>query len=107
MYDKLESIIKELNPSCRIGEYKDRIVKLFENEKVGEKKDSVENFVSLATLQAAVRWMEYYGDPINNNQKYREMMTDNTYGQSYKDDITAIRLALGKSQDQQRNEGVL
>lgn len=45
MYNKLENIIKELNPSCNVGEYRDRIVELFENENWGGEKVRVENFV--------------------------------------------------------------
>ena len=52
MCDELENIIRELNPSCRIGEYRDRIIGLFENE--GGEKVQVENIVSLPDILFAL-----------------------------------------------------
>ena len=49
MYDELEDIIRELNSSCHIGEYRDRIIELFKN-KDGE-KDQVENFINIRPIR--------------------------------------------------------
>jgi len=86
MTKELENIINELNPSVHLGEYRNKIINLFEQE-----------YCSIETLKAAVRWMEYYGKPINDDREYKLMIYDDNVGESYKIDINSIRKALGKS----------
>ena len=47
----------------------------------------------LDALHAALRWIDNdYRNHINNDNAYEAMMVDDTIGQSYKDDITLIRI---------------
>ena len=59
--------------------------------------DINDKMCSVSVLEAAIRWMEYYGKPINDEHEYKEMIYDDRVGESYKQDINSIRKALGKS----------
>jgi len=50
--------------------------------------------VKLGALEAAVRWMEYYGKPIKNEKEHQLMMNDHSIDPSYKADINLIRHEL-------------
>jgi len=52
--------------------------------------------VKKSALEAAVRWMEYYGKPILDEKEYQSMMNDETIDPSYKADINLIREELRK-----------